>query len=133
MQRYQRFFSEQEKQIIRDRSALGWVAGIYSARAVGGSLSRKVKYPDKPLTLVADDIQGKPMTDAERFGAWAEAFNAGMRRKIAEAEPLALPETIETEEPLVLPEIVEIEEPKPIDVQADIPNTVIDMPGSHEE
>lgn len=132
MQRYQRFFAEQEKQIIRDRSALGWVAGIYSARAVGGSLSRKVKYPDKPLTLVADDIKGKPMTDAERFAAWAEAFNAGMRGRKKEEVP-ALPETVEAEEALALSEIVEIEEPKPVEVHADVPNAVIDAPGSHEE
>lgn len=132
MQRYQRFFAEQEKQIIRDRSALGWAVGIYSAKAVGGSFSRKIKYPDKPLTLVADDIEGKPMTDAERFAAWAEAFNAGMRGRKKE-EPLALPETVEVEEPLALPEIVEIEEPKPINVQADVPDMGIDAPGSHEE
>lgn len=132
MQRYQRFFAEQEKQIIRDRSALGWAVGIYSAKAVGGSFSRKVKYPDKPLTLVADDIEGKPMTDAERFAAWAEAFNAGMRGRKKEETP-ALPETAEAKEPLALPEIVEVEVPKPVEVHADIPNAVIDAPGSHEE
>ena len=131
MQRYQRFFAEQEKQIIRDRSALGWAVGIYSAKAVGGSFSRKVKYPDKPLTLVADDIEGKPMTDAERFAAWAEAFNAGMRGR--KKEPLALPETVEVEEPLALPEIVEVEAPKPVEVHADVPNAVVDIPGSHKE
>ena len=83
MMRYQHYFAEQANQRIRDRSADGWVLGLYNARAVGANFSKKVQYPQKPLSLVADDVKGEPISDADRFSAWAEMFNAGMRGKQA--------------------------------------------------
>ena len=83
MMRYQHYFAEQANQRIRDRSADGWVLGLYNVKAVGANFSKRAQYPQKPLSLVADDVKGEPISDADRFGAWAEMFNAGMRGKQA--------------------------------------------------
>ena len=82
MTRYQRFFAEQEKQRIKDRSTEGWLYGSYNARAIGACFSKKMKYPKEPVDM--DNSETKKLTDAERFAAFAEAFNAGFAMRQAE-------------------------------------------------
>lgn len=49
-----------------------WLSGAYANRAIVSFFNRK-RYPDNPLKEQGE--QEAPMTDAERFGAYAAAFN----------------------------------------------------------
>lgn len=81
MERYQPFFLEQSKQEHERTSANGWVNGLYVSRAIDGAFPKGRRYPDRPLVLFGDqaedldDEETKPMTDAERFAAFAMVFN----------------------------------------------------------
>lgn len=57
----------------------GWVYGQYFASSIGVNFSKRAKYPEKPYFMVHHDGDEETyvMTDADRFAAWAEAFNAG--------------------------------------------------------
>lgn len=57
----------------------GWVYGQYFASSIGVNFSKRAKYPEKPYYIANydDDEETYVMTDADRFAAWAEAFNAG--------------------------------------------------------
>ena len=46
-----------------------WLNGIYVSKAIGACFSKNFKYPDKPIE------EEKPLSHAERFGAWAIASN----------------------------------------------------------
>lgn len=74
--------------------------GLYVSRAIGGALPKGKRYPDEPIRLYR--IQGeddeeeevKPMTDAERFAAFAMVFN---KQKFGVADP-AVEEAVERHE-----------------------------------
>lgn len=91
-ERYRPFFTERFRQAKRDKDEDGWLSGQYVARAIAACFSGKSNsYPRKPSiyktgksfnTVPEDDIEevaeqeeSTPMSDAERFAAWAISFN----------------------------------------------------------
>lgn len=59
---------------------MGWVNGLYVSRAIGGVLPKGRKYPDTPIELYSfheaqDDEEVQPLTDVDRFAAFATMFN----------------------------------------------------------
>jgi len=53
-----------------------WLNGIYVSKAISACFSKNCKYPDKPIDLgIKKETEEKPLSHAERFGAWAIAFN----------------------------------------------------------
>lgn len=83
--RRRRFYEEQEKERVRNIDFVAWTNGQYVAMAIAACLSKKHKYPDKPNTLKYDEeSKSRRMTDAERFWAWAQAFNANMKSNESE-------------------------------------------------
>ena len=74
-------------------SDAGWAHGVYTLKAITSSRNRK--YPEEPLKLWGGqpvDEDGKPLTDADRFEAWAMAFNARFQSK---QEPVNEPQASE--------------------------------------
>lgn len=80
VQRYQPYMMEMLKQGKDDISENGWTNGLYVARAIGTCLSKNKKYPQTPLKLY-QSAEDEVVSDAERFQAWAIAFNASYDRK----------------------------------------------------
>lgn len=79
MERYLPFFKEQAKYRRENMSDIGWVNGLYVGRAIGSCFPKGKKYPDEPMELWSDgasDEYSEPFTDADRFGAFAAAFNS---------------------------------------------------------
>lgn len=64
-----------------------WMSGLYVARAIAANFGKGKKYPEKPIEFYQKDSEGhlvqteedKARMDAERFEAWAIAFNAKMK------------------------------------------------------
>lgn len=90
-ERYKPFFAERFKQSKQDKDEEGWLSGQYVARAIAACFSGKSNsYPRKPSVYKigrgyseaqdddaeeVEEIEEKPMSDAERFAAWAISFN----------------------------------------------------------
>ena len=94
VQRYQPYMVEWLKQHKEEQSEVGWMNGMYVQRAVGTMLSKKAKYPDKPLKVYGDpepqteeEAEAQAFSDAERFAAFAMVFNKNHKAKQPEAEP----------------------------------------------
>ena len=64
---------------MEDIHVSGWVYGQYVASSIASNFSKRHKYPKEPYFLAHqhNEEEGVPMTDADRFAAWAAAFNAG--------------------------------------------------------
>lgn len=79
LQRYQPYLSEMYEHGIENAHMNGWVYGQYFASSISANFSKSHKYPEKPYFIAHqhDDEEAYVMTDADRFAAWAEAFNAG--------------------------------------------------------
>lgn len=79
MERYYPFFTEQLKQRHEDMSAVGWINGLYTGRAIGNCFPKGKKYPEEPLTLWGDghttDEVAEQFTDADKFAGFASMFN----------------------------------------------------------
>lgn len=69
----------QEKVNMIDYTA--WKNGLYVMKAVAVCVNGKNKYPDRPIEMK----NGEQIPDSEiaaiKFGAWAEAFNKGLKQK----------------------------------------------------
>lgn len=79
MLRYQPYMNEWIKVKHSDESTLGWINGIYVRDAIGSNFSKHYKYPGEPIAIFTDMIEHsedeQPFTDADRFMAFAAAFN----------------------------------------------------------
>lgn len=78
IERYQPFLMARLKADKDDDSERGWINGSYVARAIGAAMSKRNKYPNEPIKFYEPETndEGEPLTDADRFNAFAAAFNA---------------------------------------------------------
>jgi hypothetical protein len=72
---------EEERALINYTS---WLTGLYISHSIGACFSKNAKYPDKPFDLTAKEQDSKD--DAERFGAWAIAFNHKYEKENEESQ-----------------------------------------------
>jgi len=54
---------------------MAWLSGMYVKDAISSCFIEDSKYPKRPYGQEDEEDEAEQMTDAERFGAWAEAFN----------------------------------------------------------
>lgn len=65
------YIKEKETQIkLLDASA--YYNGMYVQRAIASCFNKKVKYPEKPYSLVEKE---KPLSGEEQFKLWVQEFN----------------------------------------------------------
>lgn len=62
--------SLEEKQKVIDYEA--WLHGQYQIASIGAALSKKCKYPDKPVSMKQEE---KSLSDEEQFLLWVDEFN----------------------------------------------------------
>ncbi len=80
--RYQPFLAKRREKLAEDAHFDGWVFGQYFASAISANFSKRHKYPNHPFYSMnmegveEESEEARPMTDAERFQAWAISFNA---------------------------------------------------------
>lgn len=67
----------EEKQQVLDYEA--WLHGQYQIASIGAALSKKCKYPDKPISMKTEQ---KGLDDEDKFLLWIDDFN----RKLDEAK-----------------------------------------------
>ena len=70
---------EEEKIKLIDYTA--WKNGLYVMKAVAVCVNNKNKYPDQPIEMERKDQNPDSEFDAIKFGAWAKAFNKGLKQK----------------------------------------------------
>lgn len=62
-----------------------WLNGFYGAMAIASCLSKKAKYPTKPIDFKNEqneiDQEEKNKIDSLRFSAWAQVFNEKFKAK----------------------------------------------------
>ena len=79
--RYQPYLAKLREKQAEDVHFDGWIHGQYVGAAIGANFSKRAKYPREPFYQMAiegeSEEDGYVMTDADRFEAWALAFNAG--------------------------------------------------------
>lgn len=61
-----------QEQKYKDINYTAWLNGMYVASAISACFSKNTKYPEKPYEAKREE---ENWTHAERFGAWAIAFN----------------------------------------------------------
>ena len=61
-----------QEQKYKDINYTAWLNGMYVASAISACFSKNTKYPEKPYEAKKEE---ENWTHAERFGAWAIAFN----------------------------------------------------------
>ena len=89
LMRYQPYIEEMNMQSSQDMHNVGWVNGRYIAQAISACFAKGKRYPDEPDDIIShfrsteddDDESVHPMTDADRFGAWAAMFNKQFEMK----------------------------------------------------
>ena len=69
----------QEKVNMIDYTA--WKNGLYVMKAVAVCVNDKNKYPDRPIEMKSEERISDSEIAAIKFGAWAEAFNKGLKQK----------------------------------------------------
>jgi len=96
LERYQPFMTATLKQRRENSSETGWTNGLYVAKAIGACMPKGKSYPSEPEKLWGNNEEineeGEPFTDADRFGAFAMAFNAGFKKKSADTSDTELTE-----------------------------------------
>lgn len=77
LERYQEFFLKRKEEREEELSRIGWFNGMYVLQAIGATFG-KSKYPKSPFwqeSIVEEEEETQPMTDADFFSAYAMAFN----------------------------------------------------------
>lgn len=79
IERYQPYMNEWLEQHMGEYSTAGWANGLYVARVIGSLGKGGESYPESPLDLIDhgsdEEEETYTFTDADKFGAWAAAFN----------------------------------------------------------
>lgn len=75
------FEAEKIKQEEKYRHAnyIAWLTGLYMTHAIAACFSKNKKYPEKPFESMKQEQAN--WTHAERFEAWAMAFNKRFKEK----------------------------------------------------
>ena len=78
MMRYQPYMIEWLKQKKNDSTENGWVNGVYVGRSIASCFPKGKSYPSEPIDfwgIREPEEDAEPLTDADRFGAFAAMFN----------------------------------------------------------
>ena len=80
IERYEPYMIAYRKNQQDEISDVGWTNGLYVGRAISASFPKGKTYPNEPLRLYStanpeDSEEGKPISDADRFGGFATVFN----------------------------------------------------------
>lgn len=69
--------SLEEKQKLIDYEA--WLHGQYQVASIGAALSKKCKYPQRPITMTQDEQEW--LSEEDQFLLWVDAYNRGFDEK----------------------------------------------------
>ena len=72
------YIRQQKEKAIKDNEN-AWLQGLYVANAIGSCFGKNKKYPKQPLDLGIEP-KTDTMTDADKFSAWASAFNKKFKK-----------------------------------------------------
>lgn len=72
MYMYQDNFIKEKEAEIKLLDVSAYYNGMYVQRAIASCFNKKVKYPQKPYSLVE---KAKPLSGEEQFKLWVEQFN----------------------------------------------------------
>lgn len=82
MQLYQDEYIKKQKEQAQLIDMSAYLNGVYMGKAIAAILSKKCKYPDKPLLQQKAEKQIEDMSEEEYFAKMQETFaklNAGMK------------------------------------------------------
>lgn len=72
MYMYQDNYIKEKKEQLQMLDVAAYYQGLYVHRAIASCFNKRVKYPEKPYSLVKNE---KPLTEAEKFKLWVAEFN----------------------------------------------------------
>ena len=79
LERYEPYLVEQLKVKNDEMKVWGWINGLYVKCAIAACLPGGGKYPETPMEIWLNENvsenDSEPITDADRFAAWASTFN----------------------------------------------------------
>ena len=84
------------KQLYDDLDFLAWRIGHYNSHAMGLWWGKHGRYPEEPLSRAKTDDRvpppgkGKPMTDADKFAAFAVAHRKAIAERKKKAESMGI-------------------------------------------
>lgn len=69
---YQENFIKEKEEQIKLLDVAAYYQGLYVQQAIASCFSKKVKYPEKPLSLIEKQV---PLSGEEKFRLWVEEYN----------------------------------------------------------
>lgn len=72
MYMYQDNYIKEKKEQLQMLDVAAYYQGLYVHRAIASCFNKRVKYPEKPYSLIKKE---KPLTEAEKFKLWVAEFN----------------------------------------------------------
>ena len=71
---FHKAFKAKKDEEIATMNYDAWLHGLYFSHSINANFGKNGKYPEKPIEL-GSKKESNPLSDSERFGAWAIAFN----------------------------------------------------------
>lgn len=78
MYMYQDNYIKEKKEQLQMLDVAAYYQGLYVHRAIASCFNKRVKYPEKPYSLVKKE---KPLTETDRFKLWIAGFNRNFKEK----------------------------------------------------